>query len=63
MLCEIEYRQQPAEGTAADAKLQDHGGCFRVRKIAGRADHIHQFLRKQKDVVAIKILVREARPA
>ncbi|HEY5041439.1 MAG TPA: hypothetical protein VIK53_05495 [Verrucomicrobiae bacterium] len=59
MLCEIQYKPQPTEGTAADAKLQDHGGSYRVCKIAGRADHIHQFLRNQKDVIATKIIVRE----
>jgi hypothetical protein len=61
MLCGIEYKQQPAEGTEADAHLLDHGGCFRVRKIVGRADRIHQFLRKQNDVVEIKIFGREAK--
>jgi lipopolysaccharide biosynthesis regulator YciM len=60
VLCEIKYKQQSPEEAEADINLHNHGGCFRVRKIVGRADRIHQFLRKQKDVVAIKILAREA---
>ncbi|HEY1717315.1 MAG TPA: hypothetical protein VGH42_03370 [Verrucomicrobiae bacterium] len=55
MLCEIEYKQELAEGAGTDAHSDNHGNGFRVRIIAGRADRIQQFLKKQNDVVGIKI--------
>ena len=52
MLCEIEYKQPSAGEKSCD------GDQFRIRKIIGRADRIHAWLKKQNDVAAIKIIVR-----
>ena len=61
MLCGIKYKQPVAGEAEANAHPNNQGGCFRVYKIVGRADRIHQFVRKQNDVAAIKIFAREAR--
>ena len=57
MLCEIEYRQQSDE-IFSNAVHWNPGDCFRVRKIAGRPDRIFEWLKKQDDVAAVRIIVR-----
>jgi hypothetical protein len=57
MLCETEYKKQPT-GMFSDAILRNHGDCFRVRKIVGRADRIFRWLKKQNDVAVVRIIVR-----